>query len=1024
MIKQLLISLGLVLTFLLVSATPSSAIPYNISTSGNTFFQYSGFTALDLCEPYDVKISCNKYDFCVMMAYLDNPSCSRGVHIWFSTNGFQNDCHAFNFLNCRGIGQVLADYNSIVSTTDARYYHLPYDVVWDEDGAISGTDSFWLVVEEKTYRFNPNVDIDFFGNWFINDGAIPDLVASDNNWIWNPAQYGIGRGTIINDSCWGFSFNDDDPSDLIGMCTMSWAVNPSVASTARTSLAVTRFNLTNALPSLNREYAAQHRVVSDSGPSCTCVVSGGLGCPTSQRFDFVSATFEPDGAGDWVYHIENSEGYGKYDYLTCHVSHTITANNSDSITWMLADGLHHELAGSFYFMNLTTGISASAITGAYSGFGTSGGIYVTDSSINEVINSSSSNEFTATGKVVDYISYIRTSNSTLDGIYTFRQELIPVQILLEGNVTVAGSLLCTAPYYTDNDAGQDLLQLGSPCLNPTVSVLTTTNVPSSFTYNVSIDSGCDLFTIRASYLNSPYDFRFNVIDFENGYPISNATVTLFGVSSTVTDVTGKAFINIQPVNNAIFSVENVDSCTDRLVPSGDPKSYILRISAPGYQTYEDVLFIPASNPSNPDESKTVSLTKEGVFLEVSIRSTSGTVFDPCSYFMLVNGSDEVFEIINGVESYTTNVTKFPARLRLQDDNATLNITLSLYKIDGTWDNITATVIQNSEYEFDFWLPSPQNIPCANTCDCPDSMCVDRYFYDLSSCNGNCTYTITDCGSASFCDDRVGCYQTNTSMVCDVLWIEADTVQCPNYCLTNNTMVLGQCGADGFCKNKTISCTDYCDDEIGACNEMRFCLEPEPSVFKVQLSGIIQSQTCSMNNIGQRYCLSPISIPFNGSNGVTSWNYPSSFQLTTLPNGWKYTTNTTNGTWDYWSPLVECTSSCEAQITYCQYGCDADTLKCLGKGSGQLFGSVPDYLQWIFSSTFLWTLFALIVGAILTFLPSKISANAQPTPEIGLASMFIMYIIGLAFGFVDVMVGLIVIIGLGLGLAKMLTSMFG
>lgn len=1008
------ILIAFVLMFAFFTQT-ASASPYNISsTTDNTFFQYSGFTALDACDPYDVKIACNKYDFCVLMAYLDNPSCTRGVHIWYSTNGFQNDCHAFNFLNCRGIGQVPTDYNSIVTTTDAGYFHLPYDVVWDENGVINETESFWLMVEDKTYRFDSNIDIDFFGNWFINDAAKADFVAVDNFWQWSPAQYGIDRAIVKAGGCWGLKFDDDNPSNVSAFCALSH--QPSSGAGVKTSGGFSIFNFSSMV--MDRDYLAQHKIVTDTGPNCLCTITTST-CVTTNRVDFWDGTVEPDGLGDWVWHVEVSEVYGKYDFGACHIPHTLTANNSNSITWMAADGLHHELAGSFYFMNLTDGMWSAAISGAYAGFGTPLNIYGTDDSIYEVINSSSSSDFAVSGKAVDYIGYIRTSNSTLDGIYTYRQELRPIQILLETTVSASASLLCISPYYVDGDAGFDFLQLGSTCIDPQIDISSTTNIPTSFSYNATLGSDCSPFIIRAGHLNSPYDYKFKVIDFENGLPIENATVTLVGISNGTTDANGEVEIEIQPINNANFTVEGVDSCTDRLVASGDPKSYVLRITEPDYQLYEDVVFQPASDTENPDDGGTFALTKEGVFLEVNIKSTSGAVLSPCSYFMLVNGSDEVFEIVNGVESYKTNITEFPARLRLQDDNATLNITLSLFKIDGTWDNITDTVIQNEEYEYDFWLPAPQNIPCADTCDCPDSACIGRYFYDLASCDGNCTYSVTDCGSANFCDDRVGCFQTNTSMVCDLLWIEADTIQCPNYCLTNNTMVLGQCGADSFCKNKTISCVEYCDDETGACNEMRFCLSPEPAVFKVQLSGVIQSQTCSLNNIGQKYCMSPISVPFNGS----SWDLPSSHVLTTLPDGWSYSTNTTNETWDYWSPLVECTSSCEPYITYCQYGCDPDTLQCFGKGSGQLF-DLPYGLNFLFSATFLWTMLALIIGAILTFLPSKVSVNAQPTPEIGLSGMFVLYIVGLAFGFVDPLIGLLVVIGLGLGLAKIISGMLG
>jgi len=65
--------------------------------------------------------------------------------------------------------------------------------------------------------------------------------------------------------------------------------------------------------------------------------------------------------------------------------------------------------------------------------------------------------------------------------------------------------------------------------------------------------------------------------------------------------------------------------------------------------------------------------------------------------------------------------------------------------------------------------------------------------------------------------------------------------------------------------------------------------------------------------------------------------------------------------------------------------------------------------------------SLIIGAVLTYIPTKISPNAQPTPQFGMAGMFVMYMIGIPLGYVDPFIGLIIVIGIGLYLAKMISS---
>ena len=72
-------------------------------------------------NPYDAKVSCNSNDECILMVYLDNPACSRGVHVFFSKNGLATDCNAINFLACAEIGVIPSDYHTILSSTDSGY---------------------------------------------------------------------------------------------------------------------------------------------------------------------------------------------------------------------------------------------------------------------------------------------------------------------------------------------------------------------------------------------------------------------------------------------------------------------------------------------------------------------------------------------------------------------------------------------------------------------------------------------------------------------------------------------------------------------------------------------------------------------------------------------------------------------------------------------------------------------------------------------------------------------------------------
>ena len=145
--------------------------------------------------------------------------------------------------------------------------------------------------------------------------------------------------------------------------------------------------------------------------------------------------------------------------------------------------------------------------------------------------------------------------------------------------------------------------------------------------------------------------------------------------------------------------------------------------------------------------------------------------------------------------------------------------------------------------------------------------------------------------------------------------------------------------------------------------------------------------------------------------------------------WKYATTSSgsNVYYNFSAISISCSDSCQISYQFCDYGCDDDTGQCVGSPNNLdtvIKSMLPEYLQWLLTATFLWALLCLIVGAVLTYIPAIISNHAQPTPEYGLASMFVLFIIGLFLGFVEPIIGLIIIIGLGLALTRMLSSLIG
>lgn len=1022
-------------------STSVSAVPYN--TTDNPLVFPNGWF-LPYCQvPIDPKIACSEADpdICVM-AYYENGGfgCINGVRVVLTLDGFQtpNECISGSFfgipnglpdqINCFEVGTHAVDWTAW-STSQKPNYHLPFDVVWSgKSGGNATYDAFYIAVEDTVYRYLRGTDSlmcdgcakdmgDYTGS-FTCGGTFTCYEHTDFwtcGWDSGDVEHMLACGGGYHEG-----YNTPFFDKFIHSATAKWNISTGAST-----------------------YDDYVRSGADQS-NCLCQHLAS-GCPSFWRTDNVTYYSAPMDSGyDFAHQIRI--GVDTYwTYGACNNRRGYTHNKNNFTEPSGIDASHHELNDIFYSMNITNGIAIHSITGDYVSIGTGAIIYNHTASIDEVVNWSDSEDAVGSAESRSYITWYRSSNSTGNGIYVYQNALDTILLSHDPSMSATATLVCGDQGYStsaSSDAGY--IRLSTPCSageNNTITVFAPLQ-PTIYTFNVSYnktDCGTQ-YAINLLHGDAPFDVDFEIRSlFESGIVVANASVTLGSFGSGNTDGLGRVTIsNVNPLTNLGMRVEQISTCTETHSLTADVLPTLFTVSKSGYKTYTDSNFILASyedkgtyNEWSFVTSNTTRIEVTGTLINVSLETAEGVYVEPCAYYVEVDGANIMTRRgIGGTWTENSSSTHFPVLFRLEDNRSYWNETISVLAPDGSWYNKTVNVTADETYD----IPEGRVIietgltefACDRTCDCPESVCIGNYYYAGSGCTANvCDYTVTYCDIA--CDACAGCYHEDTTTSCVF-----DT-DCPSTCLTDYAMEYGLCGCDGLCKNITQECTTFCNTTAKFCEELRSCRFGE--TFDVSAWVYVDferftlfsgTHTCDITNTDSVKCL-----------GGPQGGYISKTQLDLLgktivdvnvePYDLTYTTSVDDSgvTWyNFSSVTVACDESCGYTYIVCDGGCDTESGECLnpiGSIEGTIYNLLPSWLHWMLTSLFLWTLLSLIVGAVLTYIPARISPNAQPTPQFGMAGMFVMYMIGIPFGFVDPFIGLIIILGIGMYLARMISS---
>jgi len=1021
----------------LSNSTSVSAVPYNTTDNSLVF---PNAWAFPYCQvPIDPKIACSESnpDMCILAYYeAGGIGCTNGVRAVLSLDGFQtpNECvggflGGVDQINCFDVGSHTIDW-SAWALTQKPNYHLPFDVVWSgKSGGNVSYDAFYIAVEDTVYRYLRGVDT---GGWC--DGCAKDMGDYFNTFVCG------GTSTCREHTdFWTCGWDSEDVENMLA-CGGGYHEGYNTPNKDKYAHSATaKWNISTGAST----YDDYSRPVA-SASYCLCQ-DGTAGCPATWYTSNVTYYSGPMESG---YDFAHQARIGSYNVWTAGAC-SITGGNAYNINNFTEpsgiDSSQHEFHYNLYTMNITSGILSHIITGDYASIGSGSLVYTHDSSIDEVINWSDSEIATGTSSSREYIAWYRSSNSTGNGVYVYQDVLDTIVLSVNPSMSANAELVCADQNYSSSavsDAG--LIRLSTPCSNDENNTITVFAPfePTTYTFNVSFNStSCaSQYLVNMLHWEVPFDTDFEIRSLhESGIVVANATVTLSGHGSGQTDSFGRVTIsNVNPLTNIGMRAEQVSTCVETLSLSADVLPVLYTVSKTGYKTYTDNSFTMASytDAGTYDDwsfvtSNVTRIEVTGTLINVSLETAEGIYVEPCGYYVEMSGANNsTRRSIGGAWTTNSSSTRFPVLFRLEDNRSYWDETISVLAPDGSWHNKTVNLTADETYDIPegrvIIEKSLSEFPCDRTCDCPTSTCIGNYHYSSSGCvSGVCDYNVQYCDIA--CDTLAGCYHEDTTTAC---LFDTD---CPSTCLTDYAMEYGLCGADGFCKNITQECTTFCNTTANFCEELRSCRFGETFDMSAwvyvdfeKFTFFSGTHTCDITNTDSIACLGG---PQGQSISKTSLELKGKTiaDVNVEPYDLTYTTTVDDAgiTWyNFSSATVVCDESCGYTYTVCDGGCDSESGECLnpvGSIEGTIYNLLPSWLHWVLTGLFLWTMLSLIIGAVLTYIPTKISPNAQPTPQFGMAGMFVMYMIGIPLGYVDPFIGLIIVIGIGLYLAKMISS---
>jgi len=611
--------------------------------------------------------------------------------------------------------------------------------------------------------------------------------------------------------------------------------------------------------------------------------------------------------------------------------------------------------------------------------------------------------------------YERRTNTSETGIWAYAKNLYEIYVTAENldsdnnyrqTIPITVELQCGNYTYTSTGINNWLY---TPCLTGNnITFIASQLEPHVYTLeNFTVDETLTQITLK--YLRSQYNVSISVIDAYNLSGINNSLVSI-GSYSNYTDQNGYTTIRLDVIDNPTFNVTQKSTWQYELWVSGIPKQYNVHITKQGYRDYLQTseTFMQFEN-NKPVLSlyKSYKLIPIMTALEVHLLTSDYVEIFPRTAKLYSYGG-------NGTQIFRENLypnfipinyaTYFPATFVYNDTRTVFDVNLSLHYAGNVY-NTTATVYKDNVTVFNFILPfTSYNMPCLSNEDCSqDTFCYENIFYEFQGCIDNvCKYKFTQC--SYFCDDEKGCYDVSTGYEC------TKDRDCNSTCIDPYTMLVGLCGSDGYCIGKIRECETYCNETEGFCEELRNCEYGTSMLFK--LGEWEFTYTCDKENAGQKVCI------VGTGQGIQVASIPDVI----IPKEWGYTYNETTGLYQFYDIALYCDNNCTIHYEICPSGCSDGV--CFAKKWGfedWIYAVTPYWLLWIWNPTILWTFFSIAVGiGSVYYLGRGLSINEMPW-QLGIAVMFMFFVVGLITGFVEPIIGLMILIGLGILLAREITK---
>ena len=630
--------------------------------------------------------------------------------------------------------------------------------------------------------------------------------------------------------------------------------------------------------------------------------------------------------------------------------------------------------------------------------------------------------------------------SSANGVWVYNLPVTSLDIWGEGcdpytkscaNVNLSVSLNCSAFNTTSSSSGQ-FVSITTPCQTENIITVTASDpyYPVAYSFaNYSFPSSCYqkqnyIRTTASKGYCKAYNFTIKFKDEFFGTNIQGVTAIFNGVTAT-SNSAGEASFETFPIDSPSFIAEAFDtaSCTQTVSFTGTPKQNSLIASKSGYSTITDSFAIARSPfviETDFDTFKTEYLEPTNTQIEVFLYSKDGIELNPSRVTINITGSNDTYYVIGNQLYHQSYGTQTPAKFYLLNNSGTYNITVALdyFKVYTQ----TATITTGEYQAIRFYLDqNSYELPCYSNADCQGSLCLGRFLKTFTGCKANvCVYSTMDCGGALYCDVKQGCVDLLGTINCTT------DNDCNNSCADANRMIIGLCGADGYCKGKYADCLQGCNTTLSFCEEYRNCLYPQSKTFRAGyttqagewIGGTVTNIACTLEKYKKHFCI--VENSFNiTEDEIRQFGWYDFNNIIVSPQGWKGSL-IPNGNAQYVGWLGYdlqlqavsgyCDEYCNLTYEFCSNGCDVNTGSCKGLSGNVIQPSATGgFWDWynalipdIMTRSLLWFFYGIIIivvvwAALMKLVPDKANLHLTVTWEIFGIILLTWILLGSLFG---------------------------